>query len=153
MNTPPGNGQVAGAPVAKLSIQQILDQPMSVSFAQESLEFAIETIVSECRRNLPGGTEMPAVRIEGSDLKQMGITQNQQVRDFDKVDVPLRTVLTDLVVAANPDRSAEGATDPKQSLVWVVTSNSDGKTPLILVTTRQASAEKYELPAEFVAER
>ena len=47
----------------------------------------------------------------------MGITQNQQIRDFAKTDIPLRKVLTDLLVGANPDKTATGPTDPEAGLV------------------------------------
>ena len=84
----------------------------------------------------------------------MGITQNQQVRDFSKTDEPLRAVLTDLVVRANPDKSAIGPNDAKQALIWVVAddaANSGQKE--ILITTRQAAkSNNYELPKEFQLE-
>ena len=129
----------------------MLDRKMSVSFDQESLEFAINVIVEEFQQSLPPGSTMPPVRVIGGDLQLMGITQNQQIRNFQKTDLPLRTVLTDLVLGANPDKTATGPDDPKQALVWVVVDDpeSPGK-KAILVTTRKASEGKYELPKEFV---
>ena len=151
MNTPKGTTRVAAAPATKpLTVDEMLNRKMSVSFDQESLEFAIDAIVTDFKRNLPAGSTMPPVRIIGSDLQKMGITQNQQVRNFDKSDLPLRAVLTDLVVGANPDKSATGPTDPKQALIWVVSDDPDSPgSPVILVTTREAAKEKYELPEEF----
>ncbi|MEP1642674.1 hypothetical protein, partial [Rhodopirellula bahusiensis] len=67
---------------------------------------------------------------------------------FAKSDVPLRTVLTDLVLGANPDRTATGPDDPKQALVWVVKPDKSA----ILITTRLASDGQYELPSEFVSQ-
>ena len=153
MNTKPGGGamEVAGAaPAKKLSMEELLARKMSVSFEQESLEFAIDAIIGDYKRNLPAGNVMPPVRIVGSDLQKMGITQNQQVRGFSKSDIPLRSVLTDLVVKANPDKSATGPRDLKQALIWVVAEDPEnpGK-QVILVTTRQAAEKKYELPSEF----
>ncbi len=153
LNTPPGIpiSSPSSIPAGELSIEQILDRKMSVSFDQESLEFAIDTIVTEFKRMLPDGTSMPSVRIVGADLQKMGITQNQQIRGFVQTDVGLRTVLTDLVIQANPDRTATGSSDPKQMLIWVVAD--DPQRPgaqEILVTTRAAAEGKYELPKEFV---
>ncbi|TWT94893.1 serine/threonine-protein kinase [Neorhodopirellula pilleata] len=136
------------APTEKLTIEQMLNRPMSISFGQESLQFAVDTIISEFSQELPEGNKMPPVEIIGGDLQLMGITQNQQVRNFSKTDVPLRTVLTDLVLGANPDKTATGPADPKQALVWVVVGQGDETK--ILVTTREASKGKYELPKEFV---
>ncbi|MGI9472506.1 MAG: serine/threonine protein kinase, partial [Rubripirellula sp.] len=155
MNTPV-NGTVAVAtPKAQppLTVEEMLNRKMSVSFEQESLEFAIDSIVSAFEDKLPRGSTMPSVRIIGGDLQLMGITQNQQVRDFTKTDIPLRQVLTDLVLGANPDKTATGPQDEKQALIWVVADDEDnpGK-KLILVTTRQAAEGKYELPQEFLAD-
>ena len=134
----------------KLTVAEMLDQKMSISFDQESLEFGINMIVEQFGDALPEGNESPEVRIVGGDLQKMGITQNQQIRDFQKKDIPFRTVLTDLLLGANPDKTATGPKDPKQALIWVVTDHPDkpGK-KLILVTTRQAADGKYTLPSEF----
>ena len=155
MNTPAGNAVAVATPKAQppLTVEEMLDRKMSVAFEQESLEFAIDNIVGAFKKDLPSGSTMPSVRIIGGDLQLMGITQNQQVRDFSKDGVPLRRVLTDLVIGANPDKSATGPKDVKQALIWVVADDEEnpGK-KVILVTTRQAADGKYELPTEFVAE-
>ena len=152
MNTKPGmQAAVAQTTQKPLTVEEMLNRPMSVSFDQESLEFAINQIVDEFKQSLPDGSTMPPVRIIGSDLQKNGITQNQQIRNFAKSNVPLRKVLTDLVLGANPDKTSTGPDDPKQSLVWVVVKNADvpGGTE-ILVTTRDASKDTYELPPEFL---
>ena len=135
----------------KLTIEQMLDRKMSVSFAQEPLEFAINNILEEFTPSLPPGNEPPAVRILFGDLQKKGITQNQQIRDFVKKGIPLRTVLTDLVVGANPDKTATGPDDERQSLIWVVSEDPENPgSKAILITTRDAATQKYELPREFV---
>jgi hypothetical protein len=109
--------------------------------------------VTAFERDLPSGSKMPEIRIIGGDLQLMGITQNQQVRDFKQANVALRKVLTELVRRANPDKTATGANDEKQSLIWVVAE--DAATPgvkEILITTRNSAAGKYELPEEFKTE-
>ena len=155
MNTPSGNSVIVSNPKTKrsLTVDEMLDRPMSVSFDQESLEFAIDSIVGAFTDALPSGSTMPPVRIIGGDLQLMGITQNQQVRDFSKSEVPLRQVLTDLVLGANPDKTATGPNDEKQALIWVVADDDEnpGK-KVILVTTRQAAKGKYELPKEFISD-
>lgn len=137
-------------PVQTLTVEEMLDRPMSVSFDQESLEFAIDAVVEAFKSDLPKGSSMPPVQIVGGDLELSGITQNQQVRDFSKEDLPLRKVLTDLVVGANPDPSTTGPSDPKQALIWVVSQDESGQ-EVILITTRPAAAtNQYQLPPEFV---
>ena len=149
MNTSTSVGNVAmNAPSELLSVEEMLDRKMTVSFDQESLEFALEAITTAFQDDLPSGNQMPRSVIVGGDLELMGITQNQQVRDFEKTQVPLRKVLTDLVLQANPDKTATGPQDPKQSLIWVVVQI--GGENEIRITTRQAAdREKYDVPAEF----
>src|SRR5690606_2889768 len=137
-------------PQTTMSIEQLLDTKLSISFEQESLEFAVAMIGEEFAGSLSEGAAGPKITILGGDLEKSGITQNQQVRDFQMRDVPLRDVLTRLVVGANPDKTASSPTDEKQSLVWVVDPDSSPQSPALLITTRpQAAAKGYPLPREF----
>jgi hypothetical protein len=145
---------VAAPPAAgPMSIGQMLETEMSISFEQESLEFAVSMIGDEFAGALGEGATRPKITIIGGDLEKSGITQNQQIRDFKMRDVPLREVLTRMVAGANPDKTATSTADPKQSLVWVVDPASTDQAPALLITTRpQADAKGYELPKEFVAQ-
>jgi hypothetical protein len=152
MNTQAGGAatMASAASTPALTVDEMLDRKMTVSFDQLSLEFAIDAIVSGFKETLPEGSTMPPVRIIGGDLQLEGITQNQQVRDFAKTDLALRTVLTDLVVGANPNKSATGPKDPLQKLIWVVTDDTENPAKkVIFVTTRAAAENKYDLPSEF----
>ncbi|MDC0295365.1 protein kinase [bacterium] len=151
MNTP-SSGDASSttvAPVEMLSVEQMLDLEMTVSFDQESLEFALEAISNAFQEGLPDGNQMPKARIVGGDLELMGITQNQQVRDFSKSEQSLRAVLTDLVVQANPDKSATGPSDIKQSLIWVIAESDSGESEILITTRQAAERESYKLPEEF----
>ncbi|TWU08047.1 serine/threonine protein kinase [Stieleria varia] len=153
MNTPEGVSLAAVETTTEkpLTVDEMLDRKMSISFTQESLEFAILAVVDEFRQTLPAGSTMPKARIIGSDLEKNGITQNQQIRGFEKTNMALRQVLTDIVLGANPDKTATGPQDPKQSLVWVVHPiGKPASETEILITTRDAAEGKYELPKEFV---
>jgi serine/threonine protein kinase len=151
MNTGRDGERVAQQPMEKpLTVEEMLERPMSISFLQLSLQFAVDAVVDEFKQTLPEGSMMPNVRIVGGDLEKNGITQNQQIRGFERDGQPLRKILTELVLGANPDKTAVGPSDPKQSLVWVV--HPAGKSPQdteILITTRDAAAGQYELPIEF----
>jgi len=153
MNTPSTAevSQPTTEPQTPLTVEQMLDRPMTVSFDQESLEFALEAIVKAFEQALPAGSTMPPARIVGGDLQLMGITQNQQVRDFEKTEVPLRTVLTDLVLGANTDKSATGPSDSKQTLIWVVADDPSrlGQKEILITTRQAAQTKQYPLPAEF----
>jgi serine/threonine protein kinase len=152
LNTPEGVSVAAGPVKAAkvLSLEELLNRKMSVTFEQESLEFAIDNIVTAFERDLPNGSTLPKIRIIGGDLQLMGITQNQQVRDFKQSSVPLRQVLTELLRRANPDKTATGPNDEKQALIWVVADDAAKPgTKEILVTTRSSAEGKYDVPPEF----
>ncbi|HBJ33777.1 MAG TPA: hypothetical protein DDZ51_03230 [Planctomycetaceae bacterium] len=136
-----------------LTVEQMLDTNLSISFEQESLEFAVAMIGDEFSTGLPEGTPRPKITIIGGDLEKSGITQNQQVRDFKMREVPLREALTRLVAGANPDKTVTAMTEEKQSLVWVVDPASTDQSPSLLITTRpQAAVKGYKLPKEFVGQ-
>ncbi|MEM8911602.1 MAG: serine/threonine protein kinase, partial [Planctomycetota bacterium] len=134
-----------------LSMDEMLSRPMTIQFDQDSLQFAVQAIADQFNDDLPAGNRLPPVTIVGADLQKMGITQNQQIRGFDQQDVPLRRVLTEIVLAANPDRTASGPDDPKQALIWVVAGQGSDDVE-IRITTREAAKDVYELPAEFAFE-
>jgi len=152
--TPQVAAVVAAAPTpTMLTVEQMLDTNLSISFEQESLEFAVAMIGDEFSTGLPEGVPRPKITIIGGDLEKSGITQNQQVRDFKMRDVPLREALTRLVAGANPDKTVTAMTEEKQSLVWVVDPASTDQSPSLLITTRpQAAVKGYKLPKEFVGE-
>ena len=156
MNTPQDESVATdSANVVALSVEEQLNRPMSISFLQLSLQFSIDAVADEFNQDLPKGSAVPKFRIIGGDLELNGITQNQQIRGLEKENVPLRNVLTDIVLAANPDPTSTGPKDPKQALVWVV--HPVGKPPEeteILITTRDAAKKKnYVLPDEFQINR
>ena len=163
MNTPFGQKQsiddAANMPEA-LTMDEILELPLTVSFARESLEAAMEIVADAVQNRLPEGVSAPTIEILGRDLQKLGITQNQPISDFRKTDAPLRAILTDLAILGNPDKSSPGPLDDRQALIWVtekMAEDSDSTVRLkIVITTRQAvqkpeSEARYEVPAEFVA--
>ena len=95
------------------------------------------------------------IRISGSDLQKEGITQNQRPGALSIADQSLADILTQVMVAANPNRNISGPSDENCKLVWVIVE--DETSPghkLVLVTTRSAALEKgYELPSSFVVQR
>jgi serine/threonine protein kinase len=149
----PASVAAAPEPMESMTVMQMIDHPMSVSFDQESLEFAVAAIRDEFIRSLPEGSNPPTFTIIGGDLEKMGITQNQQIRNFQMRDKPLRDALSELVRQANPDKSVTALSDVKQSLVWVVDTTAPADKPTILITTRPATeTKKLALSKEFTGE-
>ena len=138
---------IGAAAATELTLDEILAKPISVSFPQESLKASVEAVVAEVTRVLPPAAAAPTIEIIGGDLQKEGITQNQQIRNFERTDTPLSDVLTALMIAANIDKTVTRADDPGQRLVWV---RDPGATDKILITTRSAAEDQYELPPAFV---
>ncbi len=155
LSSPTTSGQVAVVPeptaMPIMGIEQQLDLPFSVSFDQESLEFAVAMIRDEFSRVIPAGSTPPTITIVGGDLEKSGITQNQQIRDFRMRDKPLREALCELVRQANPDKTVTELSQAKQTLVWAIDPASTPSAPAILITTRPAAATKgISLSREFI---
>jgi hypothetical protein len=131
------------------SLRDALETTMSIRFDQESLESASASIASEFR-SLHGKLPFDfKIIVVGDDLKQEGITRNQQIRGFDHVDKTVAEIITMLVVQANPVAVSDPS-DPQQRLVWVVgTDPDDPAREVILITTRNQAAVKYTIPEIF----
>ena len=147
---PKSTDQAVGRAQPKTA-EEMLAVPMTIAFAQEALKPAVENVVEEFARELADGISPPAIEIRGGDLQKNGITQNQQIRDFEQTERPLGEVLTELVMAANPDKTVTDASQSQQMLVWVLDPDAEATT--ILITTRDAAiANDWPLPDAFVAE-
>lgn len=150
----PGAAYVADTAPAKRGfkdLNELLEYKFSLSFPQQSLDFAMRDVATEVR---DGNPDLPFpfdIKILGKDLEMNGITQNQSIRDFEARDKPLKEVLTALVMKANPITTVKAPNEPDQKLIWVVGPDpADPTKKVILITTRDAAAAKnYELPDAF----
>lgn len=137
----PGNASMQPAGNEPKTIQDKLQAPASISFPQNSLEFALRDIGEQA------GFE---IEIRGPDLQLDGITRNKEIKDFHHENKPVGEILANLLVRANPEAS-EGPGTEIQKLIYVI-HPKDGpeEAKKIVVTTRAAAArDKYELPEAF----
>lgn len=146
---------VAAAGPAKPSgpktLEELLKSRISVAFAQDSLEFAMQNIVTEAKSAYPEMSFDFQIKILGSDLEKDGITRNQQVRDFNQQDKAVQEILTAMVMKANPITTVKAPNELDQKLIWVVGPNPDNPAQqIVLITTRAAASQKkYDLPEAF----
>ncbi len=147
-------GHPAPGPTGPQTIDQLLAAPMSLRFAQTSLEFAVRDLANQVREVYPTLPFPFDIQISGKDLQLNGITRNQEISSFDAANIPLSDVLTALVRRANPVTTVTQASDPDQKLVWVVGPDpADPKKQILLITTREAVArEGFKLPGSFLPE-
>jgi hypothetical protein len=123
------------------SVERRLDRPTSLTISRDSLEAALSQLSQLT------GVEIVIV---GPDLQAEGITRNQLL-ELDIQDKPASEILVQILLRANPDRSAPGPADRRQQLVYVVESKSLGR-GAVFVTTRSRALERGDkLPAVFVA--
>lgn len=129
------------------NVDRLLSTKIAFSVKDVSLHDAVKALMKVAMAG--PDTEEIQVTINSKSLQMEGITVNQRIRSIKKAEKSVRDLLTDIVVAANPNRSATGPSDLRQTLVWVTAD--DGKS--ILITTRRAAmAAKMELPKAFQAE-
>ncbi len=135
-----------------LTPEQMLDRPITIAFDQESLEVALQSISEEANRDLPGGTKPLVMEIVSAALERDGITRNQQIKEFKHKQQPLRAVLLDLVLRANPIRTVKLPTEADQKLVWILADDlKNAGNKLLQITTRRATTEaNITLPTEFI---
>jgi hypothetical protein len=121
------------------SASERLAKITSLSFARDTLESALAVLADDV--GVP-------IEIRGQDLQVEGITKNQSFA-IDLAQRPAREILVGILRLANPDKTATGAADPRQKLVYVIEDDADG-TERIVVTTRKAAADRGdELPDAF----
>jgi hypothetical protein len=137
--------------VVPTSIEQLLATPMSLSFGQKSLEFAIDDLASDIREAYPALPFPFDIQILGTDLQLNGITRNQQISGFTAKNETISEILTSIVMRANPITTVSAPSELEQKLIWVVGPDpSDAEKQILLITTRDAARrEGYKLPAAF----
>jgi len=139
-----GSASPAAEPTGPKDLREALLANVSLSFPQQSLEFAIRDLTQQFRETYPSLSFPLEIRIIGPELQLEGITRNQQIRDFNVQNQPLGELLKQLTVRANPTVAPSPA-HVEQKLVWVIAPPRQGaKESVILVTTRVA-AEKAGL--------
>ncbi len=136
------------------SIEDLLSVRTSLSFPQQSLEFALRDLAADVNAAVVGAPFPLRIEISGSDLQQEGITRNQQIRDFRGEEQTVAELLTALLLKANPITTVQRANESDQRLVWTVQSAGPRQNgPFVLVTTRQAAKDRgLELPPVFQEE-
>ncbi|WP_131282478.1 hypothetical protein [Blastopirellula marina] len=125
------------------TIEDKLKKKISLAFPQNSLDFAMRDFGDEV--GVP-------VKLVGGDLQLDGITQNQQIRQFNMMDKPAEEVLIALLMKANPITTVKSPDEADQKLVYVI--GPDPEKPdgdkVILITTRAVSTKKgIPLPTPF----
>jgi len=134
-----------------LTPEQLLDRPIKLSFDQESLEIALQSIAEATADGLPASQPKLAMELDYSSLEKDGITQNQQIRQFMYNGKPLREVLNELVKRANPTPGIQDTTSAELKLVWVLVDAADkpGGKKLMLTTRAYVADKKLTLSKEF----
>jgi hypothetical protein len=130
----------AASPVAGDSIREVLKRSISLRIPRDTLE----AVLAELGKVL--GVE---IVILGADLQADGVTKNQMLA-VDFAERPAEEILVEILRQANPDKSAAGASDPRQKVVYVIGPPSPGKPEAVLITTRPRAAVRGQtLPDAF----
>ena len=112
---------------------------------------ALRDIEQEVRDDFPNLPFDFRIRLLGNDLAIAGITQNQRPGKVDIKQKPLGDILAQIMLQANPDKSATSPADPNCKLIYIIGDDPDDPTrQAVLVTTREAAENrKQPLPVVF----
>ncbi len=139
-------------PASGKTIEQWLDSPISLRIEQDSLENVLQAIATEVKDSSGSPAEPLPMAINGTAFQKDGITRNQQIRNFEFSDTPVREVLTSLARRANPVTTVQSPNEKDQKIVWVVLDDpaTASKKKLELTTRAWAESNNATLPKEFV---
>ncbi len=134
-----------------LTIDEYLARPIKLSFDQEPIESALRLVGEEANANLPGGSPQLRFALDGGAFERAGITRNQQLRDFQHINLPMRDALTAIAKRGNPVTTVKDTREEDQRLIWVVRDDLElpGKQMISLTTRAEANANNIPLPIEF----
>jgi serine/threonine protein kinase len=140
------------APASGKTIEQWLDSPISLRIEQDSLENVLQAIATEVKDSSGSPAEPLPMAINGTAFQKDGITRNQQIRNFEFSNTPVREVLTSLARRANPVTTVKSPNEKDQKIVWVVLDDpaTASKKKLELTTRAWAESNNATLPKEFV---
>lgn len=127
-----------------------LSRRISLVFGQEAFEAALSQLFDAVNDDAQSTTERIRWRIDGEALERDGITRNQEIRNVQLRDQPLRAILTELMRRGNPTQGLERLSQPEQKLVWLVEQTADAIWQILITTRRAADASGLPLPAEFL---
>ena len=136
---------------APKSIDDLLATKVKLRIEQESLEVVLQAIATELKESQSVDAEPIPMAINGTAFQKDGITRNQQIRNFDYTDTPVRDLLTALVRRANPVTTVQNPNEKDQKVVWLLLDDPDSpaKKKLELTTRAWAEGNNAALPKEF----
>ena len=117
--------------VAELSLEQRMNQPMTLSFGRDNLLHAVNLLSQESR--IP-------MRIIGRDLEMEGITQNQSF-GISMKNKPVKKILVEVLQLANPGRNLKLSAN-EQKLIYVIKQAVPEEQSVIWITTRTAASKR-----------
>ena len=126
-----GTGRQATKTRIGTTLEEKLASITSLVLPKETLEQSLRLLAEDI------GVD---IEILGQDLQLAGITKNQSL-GIDLRDQPAKKILLEILLRANPDRTATGPADPRQMLVYIIKLSEEGSRR-IFVTTRTAAAAR-----------
>ena len=133
-------------------IEEWLATPITIRIEQDSLENVLQAVATELKDASGSATDPLPMAIQGAAFQKDGITRNQQVRNFEFTNTPIRQVLTGLARRANPVTTVQSPNEKDQKVVWVILDDpaTPSKRKLEFTTRAWAQANSAPLPNEFL---
>ncbi len=157
-NTSPAAGY--DRPTVPMTLQDVLAIPRDLKVTNPpDLNLLLAELQAEINDEFPSLGGRFRIKLMGPDLQLEGITQNQRPGALDIDQQPLSSILTQIMISANPSKDISGPADPNCKLVWLIaddpnpTDPNQAGQPIVLVTTRAAAQrQRYQLPPAFQLE-
>ena len=152
MNGPMFSSSTADVTEGPADLTALLNTPRDLVVTSDpDLINLLRDIEQEVRDDFPNLPFDFRIRLLGNDLAIAGITQNQRPGKVDIKQKPLGDILAQIMLQANPDKSATSPADPNCKLIYIIGDDPDDPTQkAVLVTTREAAENrKQPLPVVF----
>ena len=144
LNGPEFSGEVVTATTGPNTLEELLATPRDLVVTSDpDLINLLRDIEQEVKDDFPNLPFDFHIRLLGNDLGAAGITQNQRPGKVEASQKPLGEILAQIMLQANPDKSASQPSDPNCNLIYVIGPDPESpENQAVLVTTREAANQR-----------
>ena len=144
MNGPEFSGEVVTTTTGPNTLEELLATPRDLVVTSDpDLINLLRDIEQEVKDDFPNLPFDFHIRLLGNDLGTAGITQNQRPGKVEASQKPLGEILAQIMLQANPDKSASQPSDPNCNLIYVIGPDPESpENQAVLVTTREAANQR-----------
>lgn len=144
LNGPEFSAESAPSTKSPQTLEALLATPRDLVVTSDpDLINLLRAIEQEVRDDFPNLPFDFRIRLLGNDLGTAGITQNQRPGKVEAKQKPLGDILAQIMLQANPDKSASQPSDITCKLIYVIGPDPESpENEAVLITTREAANQR-----------